>query len=112
MIDNITLPDRSHDERCQNGASRRNIHKSARCLFSWIDTSTFGERKRGSRHFGCELLERESDSSLIIEKLLRGSYRVAGASASDNKVTWRAGGKVAKSQMLLYRMHSGTRFAD
>ena len=101
MIDDITLPDRSHEERCRNGGSRRNIHTSARCIFSWIDTSTFGERKRGSCHFGCEQLERELDSSLIIEKLLRGSYRVAGASPSDNKVAWRAGGKVAKSRVLL-----------
>ena len=76
-------------ERSRKGASRGNIHASARFLFSWKDTSTISVRRRGSKPSTLDMSNSSANSTLFSVKLtlsaLTNSRRAAGAFASDRR---------------------------
>ena len=96
------------NETKRKGASRGNIHASARCLFSWVDTSKLRVRKRGSRLSTLAMSSSSANRTLLPLKssvrLLTSLHLAAEAFTSESKSCTARG--AGRSSMWRYRMRS------
>ena len=95
-------------ERSRKGVSLGNIHARARCLFSWMDTSTLRDRRRGSSLSTLAISSSRAKSTLLSlkssERLLTSAHLVAGAFARESRS--RTARRAGRSPMWRYKMRS------
>jgi hypothetical protein len=98
------------DERKRKGTSRGNIHASARCRFSWTDTSTLKVRRRDSSLRTLAMRNSSAKGTLLSVKLSERpltSWRLAaGAFASRSESRSRTARGAGRSLMLRYNIRS------
>jgi len=94
------------NESSRKGASLGNIHARARCLFSWMDTSTLRERRRGRSLSTLAMSNSRAKRTLLSlksrERLLTSAHLAAGAFARESKS--RTARWAGRSPILRYKV--------
>ena len=95
-------------ERSRKGVSLGNIHARARYLFSWMDTSTLRDRRRGNSLSTLAISSSRAKSTLLSlklsERLLTSAHLVAGAFARESRR--RTARRAGRSPMWRYKLRS------
>jgi hypothetical protein len=96
------------NESSLKGASLGNIHARARCLFSWMDTSTLRERRRGRSLSTLAMSNSRAKRTLLSlkssERLLTSAHLGAGAFARESRS--RTARWAGRSPILRYKERS------